>query len=48
MKAIKTFTFIVLIVFVTGFVSSCQEEDVNPVNVEGNIAGNDDWEKHNV
>jgi hypothetical protein len=27
--------------------SSCQEENVNPSNVEGNITRNDDWEKHN-
>jgi hypothetical protein len=45
---IKSILFFLLIL-VSGVVSSCEEEMVEPVNTkDGNITGMDDWYKHNV
>jgi hypothetical protein len=49
----KKFTKIIclaLLVITSVFMSSCQEETVQPSDPgkEGNITGTDDWQKHNV
>lgn len=44
----KSILFFLLIV-VSGILSSCEEEIVEPANLDdGNITGMDDWYKHNT
>jgi hypothetical protein len=31
-----------------GLATSCTEEEIEPTWKEGNVTGDDDWEKHNV
>jgi hypothetical protein len=45
-KYIKAILFL-FIMGVSAIASSCEEENVQPGNKEGNISGQDDWEKHN-
>lgn len=45
-KYLKAF-LLFFIVLISGALTSCQEETVQPGNKEGNISGQDDWEKHN-
>jgi predicted small secreted protein len=36
---------VVLVIFSAAFLSSCQEENVQPAHKDGNITGQDDWVK---
>jgi hypothetical protein len=46
-KYLKQSLFFFLLI-IASIASSCQEENVQPTNIDGNITGQDDWEKHNV
>lgn len=47
MKKYVNLFLLFFIVLTSGALTSCQEETVQPGNKEGNISGQDDWEKHN-
>ncbi len=48
MKITKILLLSFCLVLIGSSVTSCTEEEIQPTNIEGNVTGVDDWEKHNV